>query len=324
MKLIIKKIDDDGRLGPIPQYLTTDWTIEVADDSDDGTFAKAMLDADAIVSMEWRQCPPVPKLKLILLPGAGTDAIDFSQVPPGVSVCNVFGHDISIAEYAMATMLEMSIGVRRMDAALRRDNWYGSYLCGPRHGELYGKTLGVVGYGRIGRETARRAKAFGMRVIACNRTAKAPDEFAERITAMNGFADLVADSDFVLVALPLDETTRGLVNAAAFARMKPSAVVINVARGAIIDEEALYVACRDRAIGGAVIDTWYQYPPQGKDHANPSRFPFRELDNVIMTPHASGWSDNLKARRCEGIADNLNRLARGEPLVRVVHAATEK
>jgi phosphoglycerate dehydrogenase-like enzyme len=324
VKLLIKQKDNDGRLALVPQYLTTAWSIEVVDDEDAGAFAKALIDADAIVSMNWRASPPALKLKLIHLPGAGTDDIDFGAVPPTAAVCNVYGHDISIAEYALAVMLEMAIGVRRMDAALRRDNWFGSHLCGPRHGELHGRTLGIVGYGHIGREAARRAKAFGMKVVACSRNAKPADEFCEHIADMRGFARLIAEADFILVALPLDDSTRGLFDAAAFQKMKPTAVIINVARGPIIDEAALFEACRDKRIAGAAIDTWYNYPPQGTDHAVPSRFPFRDLDNIIMTPHASGWSDALRARRCEGIAENLNRLARGEVLVRVVHSARER
>jgi phosphoglycerate dehydrogenase-like enzyme len=103
--------------------------------------------------------------------------------------------------------------------------------------------------------------------------------------------------------------------------MKSTALLINVARGALIDEQALYEACRDRRIGGAAIDTWYQYPAQGKTHAEPSRLPFRDLDNMIMTPHASAWTQGLLPRRCRLIAQNLDRLARAEVLVNVVRPA---
>jgi phosphoglycerate dehydrogenase-like enzyme len=100
--------------------------------------------------------------------------------------------------------------------------------------------------------------------------------------------------------------------------MKPTAVIINVARGTLIDEKALFEACRKRTIGGAVIDTWYRYPRQGVLCGEPSAYPFRELDNVIMTPHASGWTEGLLPRRCRFIAANLDRLARNEPLLNVV------
>ena len=320
-KLVLKNTDSPQRGALLRRFLRTEWRIDSVDESDAGAFAESLQEADAIVSMDWSAfMPPAPKLRLIHLPGAGTDAIDFAAVPPGSVVCNVYEHEIGIAEYVLATVLEWLIGVRTMDAELRRGRWHGSWLCGPQHSELFGKTIGIVGYGRIGREVAKRASAFGTRVIACNRSAKKADAYCERIDTMARFHEMLTESDFVVVALPLDATTTGLFDAAAFAVMKPSAVVINVCRGPVIDEEALYQACRERRIGGAVIDTWYNYPLPGSDQAMPSRFPMSELENVIMTPHASAWTDALLLRRCRIIAENLDRLFLGEPLLNVVTA----
>jgi len=322
VKLIIKKIDDDGRLSMVPGYLDTRWDIQVADSDEPAAFARALADADALVSMSWRgEVPPTPKLRLLQLPGAGTDDIDFARVAPLTTVCNCFGHEIGIAEYAMAAMLEWTVKLRAMDAALRAGDWTGSYLCGPRHAELHGKTLGLIGYGRIARETARRADAFGMRLIACSRSERQNEPVIGRVAGMDALPRLLAESDFIVVTAPLTEHTRGLIDAHAFERMKPGAFIVNVARGTIIDEAALYEALRTRRIGGAAIDVWYAYPQQGGRRAQPSRYPFAELDNVIMTPHASAWTDGLLPRRNRAIAENLNRLARGEPLLNVVHAA---
>jgi phosphoglycerate dehydrogenase-like enzyme len=141
---------------------------------------------------------------------------------------------------------------------------------------------------------------------------------------MAALAEAAAEADFLLVTLPLDAQTRGVIDARVLGAMKPTGVILNVGRGPTIDEEALYLALRDRRIGGAIIDTWYDYPPQAGAatavHA-PSRFPFRELDNILMSPHASAWTEALAARRCAVIADNLDRLARGEPLRNVVAPA---
>lgn len=318
MKLIIKQSDNDGRLSLLPDHLGLDWETEVVDEHDDRAFSQALKNADAIISMDWRWQHAAPQLKLLQLPGAGTDGIEFAKLPVATSVCNVFGHDISIAEYVLASMLEMTIGLSKMNQALRQNRWTGSYLCGPRHGELFGQTVGIIGYGHIGREVARRARAFGMTVIACTRTPKVNDEFAARIDAMDQLDRLLAEADFIVVAAPLTDATQDLINAAAFAKMKTTAVIINVARGAIINEDALFHALKNRQIGGAVIDTWYNYPRQGNDHAPPARRPFHELDNVLMTPHASGWTENLKVRRCASMAENLNRLIRGESLTNIV------
>jgi phosphoglycerate dehydrogenase-like enzyme len=319
LKLLIKNVDNDGRLGLIPDFLETDWTLDVANHEDRSDLQRKLADADAMISMSWaRDMPAAPKLKLLHLPGAGTDDIAFDTVPAPAAVCNVFEHEIGIAEYVLSAMLQWVIGIPRMDAALRRGEWYGSHLSGPRHGELHGQTLGIIGYGRIGREVASRARAFGMKLLACSRTARPGDGMVERVEPMDGIDALLVRSDFVLLAIPLDASTAGLVDRSRLEKMKPTAFIINVARGALIDEKALYEACRERRIGGAAIDTWYRYPAQGETRGEPSSLPFRDLDNVIMTPHGSGWTEGLRPRRCRLIAQNLDRLARGEPLVNMV------
>lgn len=321
MKLVIKQIDNDGRLGYLPQFLDPGWHIEVAESRDPGAFAAAMRDADAIVSIAWTlNDPPAPALRLLQLPGAGSDGIALDALPPRATLCNCYEHEIGIAEYVLCVMLEHAIGIRRMDAGLRSGDWSGSYLCGPVHGELYGKTLGIVGYGRIARETVHRAQAFGMRVTACSRRARRADNVDVR--GMEQLETMLARCDYVLVAAPLTPETRGVIGAAQLAAMKPSAFLINVGRGPVIDEHALYDALKARRIAGAAIDVWYQYPAQGTRSAQVSALPFEELDNLVMTPHASAWTDGLLPRRNRAIADNLNRLIRGEPLDNVIHSPT--
>jgi phosphoglycerate dehydrogenase-like enzyme len=281
--------------------------------------ARKLEDADAHVSMNWpAHMPPAPRLRLLQLPGAGTDDIAFEAVPPQAAVCNVYEHEIGIAEYIFSAMLQWAVGIPRMDAALRRGQWYGSHLSGPRHDELYGKTVGIIGYGRIGREVARRARAFSMKLLACSRTPRGADEFVESVGGMNHLPELLRASDFVVLALPLERSTIGVIGPRQLAGMKRTALIVNVARGALIDERALFEACRDKRIGGAAIDTWFKYPAEGQMVAEPSNLPFRDLENVIMTPHASGWTEELRPRRCKIIAENLDRVARGEPLVNVV------
>lgn len=327
MNLLIKSIDDDGRLAPLARLVTTPWDITVADHTDPTAFARALASADAVVTMNWpRSFPGSDRLRLVQLPGAGTDEITFDAVPARASVCNAFEHEIGIAEFVLAAMLDWVIPLGRLDAEFRTGRWWGSYLCGPRHGDLHGKILAIAGYGRIGREVARRAHAFGMRVIAASRTPGPGDEWCEAVHPMSELTGVVAQAHFVLSALPLDPTTRGLFDARIFAAMRPDAVLINVGRGPTVDETALFEACRDRGIGGAVIDTWYSYPPQTGGEIpvhRPSAHPFHELENVRMTPHASAWTEALVERRCRAIARNLDHLFRGEPLVNVVRGPTE-
>jgi phosphoglycerate dehydrogenase-like enzyme len=324
--LLIKKIDDDGRLSLLSRYLDPAWNIEVVDTDNLAEFDEGLARADAIVSMNWKwNRPAATHLKLVQLPGAGTDEIDFSLIPKSTAVCNCFEHEIGISEYVLAGMLEWTIRIRDLDPQFRGGSWAGSYLCGPRHGELFGKTVGIVGYGRIGREVARRAKAFGMNILACTRTPQQNDEFVETVWDMQRFSELLGGSDFVVVTPPLNEQTRGLFDESALRRMRPSAVIINVARGTIVDEAALYHALKEKRIAGAIIDVWYRYPPQGEPNGpRPSSFPFEELHNVIMTPHVSAWTDALLPRRNQAVAANMNRLARGEPLINVVKPAPEE
>ncbi|MEQ1881018.1 MAG: 2-hydroxyacid dehydrogenase [Burkholderiales bacterium] len=322
LTLLIKKPDNDGRLELIPDYLQTSWAIEVADPDDPDDMAQKLLGADAMISMSWKKgMPPAPRLRLFQLPGAGTDDIAFEEMPAYTNVCNVFEHEIGISEYVISAMLQWVIGIPKMDAALRRDEWWGSHLTGPRHGELHAQTLGIVGYGRIGQEVARRARAFGMNIIACSRTPRGADEFVASVAPMEQLPGLLGNADFVLLAMPLNSSTVDLIGTEQIALMKPTAVLINVSRGALINERSLFEACRRRQISGAIIDTWYHYPSQGNARVEPSAFPFRELDNVLMTPHSSGWTEGLRPRRCRVMAENLDRLARNEPLVNVVQKA---
>jgi len=181
--------------------------------------------------------------------------------------------------------------------------------------------LGLLGFGHIAQAIAHRAKAFGMRVHVANRS---PIRHAhvDQSWTLDGLQDFLASADAVVVSLPLTDTTRGLVDAQALSAMRSDSCLINVGRGAVIDEQALYNALVSRQIGGAVIDTWYQYPTPTQSECAPSQFDFAALDNVQMTPHMSGWTEGTVRRRQNTLADNIGRLSRGEPLIQVLHGPT--
>ena len=325
LRLLIKRSDADGRENILRDALTTEWSFDIVDSNNRPALTAALAQADAMISMNWpADMPAAPRLRLLQLPGAGLDEVAFDHLPPNAHVCNTFEHQYSIAEYVLAGMLEWNIRLADLQRRFRdQHDWHGAFFRGPIHGELYRKTAGILGYGRIGKEVARRCAAFDMRVIACSRTAQVDDPFAERVDGMAALPALLGEADYVINTLPLDDTTRGLIDHAAFAAMKKTALVVNVGRGATIDEAALFEALQTRRIGGAVIDVWYQYPRENEPNVRPSRFPFEELDNLIMTPHASAWSDGLLPRRWSHIAHNLDRLARGEPLLNIVHQPNE-
>ena len=201
---------------------------------------------------------------------------------------------------------------------MRSGSWKGSYLFGPTHDEVHGKTIGIIGYGHIGREVSKRAKAFGMNVIAAGPRPQNDPGNLDRFFDITELHEMLALSDYVVVAAPLLPETKGLIGSPEFSSMKETAVIINVARGEIIQEKALFDACKNQSIGGAVIDTWYRYPAHVDEQLMPSSLPFEDLDNVTMIPHASAWTAELIERRNQKMSENMNRLLFGQPLLNIV------
>ncbi|MBP2293667.1 2-hydroxyacid dehydrogenase [Azospirillum rugosum] len=287
-------------------------------------FDSAIGRDDIVVSLRFaRKDGPAPAFRLLHVPGAGLDGIDMASLPAGCTVCNVFEHEIPIAEFVLAAMLQWEIRLDELRGSFSTDRWPDVYRARVPHGEIYGKTLGLIGFGRIGRTIARRARAFGMRVIALDAMPSAPGDLADAVLPPSGLPELLADADFLVVSCPLTEQTRGLIGADQFRAMKPSAVLINVSRAPIVDEAALYDALSRRTIAGAFLDVWYGYPTGSDDRVPPSRFRFEELPNAFCTPHSSAWTSSLPERRYAFIAQNIDRLRAGEPLVNVVRAPSQ-
>jgi phosphoglycerate dehydrogenase-like enzyme len=184
--------------------------------------------------------------------------------------------------------------------------------------ELGAQAIGLLGFGHIAQTVAQRAKAMGMRVHVANRS-PIQHPSVDQSWTLDALHNFMGSVDAVVVSLPLTDNTKGLVDAQAIAAMRPDAVLMNVGRGAVIDEKALYDALASRQIGGAVIDTWYQYPTPTQTECAPSQYDFAALDNVLMTPHMSGWTSGTVRRRQETLADNIARLSRGEALINVLH-----
>lgn len=300
-----------------------DWEIatwDAARDAEDA-FAPLAAEADVLVGGappggDW---PPVPRARLWQVPWTGVDFTAPERVPAGLPVANCHEHETTMAEYVLAAMLEWEIGLRRMDARFRREGWGGHVLAnGPRHGEVRGKTVGIVGHGHIGREVALRARAFGMRAIGIRRSARpCPDEL-DWLGGPGDLHRLMGESDFVVVACDLNDATRGMIDAAALSAMKPGGVLINVARGAVVVEEALWEALSERRIGGAVIDVWWNYRKAGGPEPWPANRPFERLDTVILSAHESANTPQMLERRWDFVAANVARVARGEPPENVV------
>ena len=255
------------------------------------------------------------RLKLVQLPGAGLDRIERSALPRGVWLANAYGHEVGIAEYVLGAMLTLTRSFARLDAALRRGTWESQWAVGvappPPWPELAGKTVGILGYGRIGQCVARRAHAFDMTVLGIRRNALQPDPHGASVRGPDALDDVLTRSDYLAVTLPLTPETRGLLGERELRAMKPTTVLVNISRAEIVDEDALYEALVERRIRGAALDVWYRYP-SGPGPTPPARRPFHELPNVLMTPHVSGWTEGMLGARAKLIAENIRRTARGE------------
>jgi len=263
------------------------------------------------------------KAKLIQAAGAGVDGLPFELLPAGVQVANTYHHETSIAEYIVMAMLAMLRRPSGYDARLREGNWWDSCIWGqaPRLAVLEGQRALFVGVGHIARETAKRTRAFGVRNAGVSRSPGRTPENFDRVVGYDTWKEELAEADFLVPCCPLSPATEGLIGAPEFERMKNSAYVINTARGRVIEERALYEALRDKRIAGAAIDVWYDYPEDPEERCPPSKHPFHELPNVLMTPHVSAWTQHTVEGRMRDIAENINRAAGGRPLINVVYVS---
>ena len=256
-----------------------------------------MVDAELMTKL--------PALRSIVFLGTGASSyIDMEAATRhGIRVRTIRGYgDRTVAEHAFALLMAAARDVTRMDRDLRAGRW------DTREGiELTGATLGLVGLGGVGSEMARIGSAFGMRVIAWNRSGVPADIPAEACELDH----LLAASDAVSLHLALDPSTRGFLDAARLARMKRGALIINTARGAIVDDDALVAALKSGQIAHAAIDV-FATEPLPEDH------PFTRLENVTLTSHAA-WKSRAASRRMlikaiEIVAADRSRLEAGQPL----------
>jgi phosphoglycerate dehydrogenase-like enzyme len=220
----------------------------------------------------------------------------------------------AIAEYVMAAAFHFASGLQEAT----RQKCGGEFIRASYDlRTVAGSTMGVVGLGGIGGEVARLARAVGMRVVATRRSATSPQEDVDGVDLLlppDRLTDLVAESDIVAVCAQLTDQTRGIVNAEAFAAMRSNAVLVNVARGEVVDEDALVRALQQSQISGAVLDVY-----EGELDGRPPRRELLEMPQVVLTPHIAGVGDtNGRERSRELFAENLRRYLEGRPLLNVV------
>ena len=300
-------------------HVKTPCQVQVSDERD---VIARLPEADALVTMAFSPAmgAVATRLKLIQVPGAGLDRIDRSAVPAWTALANVYGHETGIAEYVLGAILALTREFVRLDGALRRGIWESQWAPGvpppPVWPELAGKTLGIVGHGRIGQSLARRARAFDMTVLGIRRDTTRSDPNAT-VCGPDALEEVLARADALAITAPLTAETRGLLGERELSAMKPTAVLVNVSRAEIVDEDALYVALAERRIAAAALDVWYRYPTSAGP-TWPAHRAFHELPNVLMTPHVSGWTEGMLQARASLIAANIDRVARGEPPLNLI------
>lgn len=243
---------------------------------------------------------------------AGREGYEELGWPPGIAVSYAGGAvSPAVAEHAMALMLALARRVPDMLQVVMARRAWDRTLVAPKARPLEGSTLAIVGYGHIGRELARRARAFDMRVIAVARNPQ-PDPLLDEALPLASLHAALRQADFVAVCVALTPETTHLLDDAAFAACKPGALVVNVARGPVLDQPALVRALQSGHLGGAGVDVSDPEPLPPDD-------PLWDCPNLIVSPHFAGsGSPRSIARLAEGVADNLQRLMAGQPLQHVV------
>ncbi|HEY3780250.1 MAG TPA: NAD(P)-dependent oxidoreductase [Fimbriimonadaceae bacterium] len=253
-----------------------------------------------------KQLSACPNLKSVVIPftGISQETLKVLQPYPDLLLYNMHFQAEIVAEGAMILLLALSRNVCRNDGEMRKGRWPA------RHEEmppptLHGKTAVVLGFGAIGREIGRLCSLFDMKVIGLTRSGQ-----SEGCLPISSLRDVLPQADVLFIAAPSTSETRNLIGEAELALLKPQAMIVNIARADIFEEEALYEALKKRAIHGAALDVWWNsFDEEGKFF----NFPFNELDNVILSPHITWRTEQTEPRRFEVLGSLLERLVAGDP-----------
>jgi glycerate dehydrogenase len=291
--------------------------LKLFDDTSDGEIGARIEDAEFVFTNKIRLTSALlseaRKLRFIGLTATGTDNVDLKTAKEhGIAVANIRAYCTqSVVEHVMGTLLMIGHSLNRYDAAVKAGDWQDAGQFCMLHypiRQLSGMTLGIVGYGSLGQGVAEAARAFGMQVIIAARPGST-DVAADRVT----FDELLARSDVISLHCPLTDDTRKLFNETTIGRMKRGAILINTARGALVDASALVAALRSGHIAGAAIDVLSQEPP-----VDGNALLDYNGENLIITPHIAWGTDQARQNAIDELAANSAAFIRGEERNRVV------
>ena len=308
--------------GAVEEALADVASVIHLDDLDPGARAEALTSADAVLAWNLGSeldgpggFSAVASAALIQLLSAGADHIPFDRIPAGVQVAsNVGAYAKPMAEHVLAMALALAKRLPQNHAALARGEWNQR----TPNRSIHGSAVGILGFGGIGRACADLFEALGARIHALNRTGRT-DRPIEFIGTPPDLHAILEAADVVVISMPLTRDTRGLIGARELALMKPDAILVNVARGAIVEEDALYEHLRSNPRFSTGIDAWWE-EPFGRGSFT-TRRPFLELPNVLGSPHNSALTPGALVEAARHAAENVARHIRGEPVAGLIDRA---
>lgn len=260
-----------------------------------------------------------PNLHTVIVPWTGVSDATRKLIAerPQLSLHNMHHNTPTTAESALTLLFAAAKQVIPIERKFRAHDWRPRY--GPNPALLLsGKTILMLGFGSIGQYIARVCQAMGMSILAVRRNPGIPfpEDIRAEVHSPDDLPKLLPRANVLMVTLPLTDETRGMIGKEEFGLLPPDAIVVNVGRGPVIDQEALYNALKNGSLHSAGIDVWYNYPPDEASHKNtpPADFPFHELDNIVMSPHRGGGAKEVESLRMAELATLLNAAVRGEPM----------
>lgn len=304
---------------PLKRYADIYWL----DGMDEQEMGRVLPLVDCVYSHGWPEAlssriSEMKSLRLYQAGNAGVNSVRFDLLDKTVVVCsNAGGYSDEVAEFAIGLMLASGKGIVKFDRQLRGGVYVRQRLdeLGRQVAFFKGKTIGVVGYGGIGKSTARMARSFGMKIIAFGRH-PAKEAGVRLVRGRPGLLKLLRESDVVVLAVPLTKSTKGLIGRKELALMRPAAILVNVARGEVVEKDALYEHLVTNPPFAYATDVWWP-DETGAESFSPD-LPFLQLENFVGTPHASGPSAIITGTVGKGVVENLKRYFEGRPLKNVV------
>ena len=256
-------------------------------------------------------------LKMIQAFGAGVDKIDHKAVLArgDLIVCNNHVNADEVAEYAIMLLLAATKHIIPSHEKLREGDWSLGWGSDRPNIEIRKKRLLVVGLGNVGGAIAKRLQSFDVEITAVTRTGESDSEhLVNKLVSVDQIEDIVRQADFVILSLPLTDESEGLVDEEFLSWMKPASILVNVSRGPIIKEPALYHALQDNKIAGAALDVWWEYPKEwgGTGKLPSEEYAFHKMKNVVLSPHRAGYSEHIHEEQLRFVGENILRFIRGE------------